>query len=44
MNKRYWNQLDIVALDDDLVCSLIDHSYDEVLKKLPKKIRVKYGK
>lgn len=44
MNKKYWNQLDIVALDDPLVRSLIDHSYDEVLKKLPKKIRVKYGK
>lgn len=44
MNKKYWNQLDIAALDDALVCSLIDHSYDEVLKKLPKKIRVKYGK
>ena len=44
MNKKYWNQLDIVALDDALVRSLIDHSYDEVLKKLPKKIRVKYGK
>ena len=44
MNKKYWNQLDIMALDDALVRSLIDHSYDEVLKKLPKKIRVKYGK
>ena len=44
MNKRYWNQLDIMALDDTLVCSLIDHSYDEVLAKLPKKIRMKYGK
>jgi predicted DNA-binding protein (MmcQ/YjbR family) len=44
MNKRYWNQLDIMALDDVMVCSLIDHSYDEVLMKLPKKIREKYGK
>ena len=44
MNKRYWNQLDIMSLDDALVCSLVDHSYDEVLKKLPKKIRAKYGK
>jgi predicted DNA-binding protein (MmcQ/YjbR family) len=44
MNKRYWNQLDIMALDDAFVRSLIDHSYDEVLKKLPKKIREKYGK
>ena len=44
MNKRYWNQMDIERLPDCLVCELIDHSYDEVLKKLPKKIREKYGK
>ena len=44
MNKKYWNQLDIVNMDDALFCSLVDHSYDEVLKKLPKKIRVRYGK
>ena len=43
MNKRYWNQLDIEALDDALFCSLVDHSYNEVLKKLPKKTRIKYG-
>lgn len=43
-NKKYWNQLDIELLPDALVCELIDHSYDEVLKKLPKKIRMKYGK
>ena len=43
MNKRYWNQLDIAALDDALFYSLVDHSYEEVIKKLPKKIRVKYG-
>lgn len=43
MNKKYWNQLDINALDDNLCRSLIDHSYEEVIKKLPKKIRVKYG-
>lgn len=43
MNKRYWNQLDIARLDDTLVYSLIDHSYNEVIKKLPKYIRAKYG-
>lgn len=43
-NKRYWNQLDIEMLPDALVCELIDHSYDEVLKKLPKKVRIKYGR
>jgi hypothetical protein len=44
LNKKYWNQLDIAALDDELFFSLVDHSYDEVLKKLPKKIRAKYGR
>ena len=34
----------IMRLDDALVCSLIDHSYDEVMKKLPKKTRERYGK
>lgn len=42
MNKRYWNQLDIEHLPDKIVCELIDHSYCEVLKKLPRKVRVKY--
>ena len=44
LNKKYWNQLDIEQLPDALVCELIDHSYDEVLKKLPRKIREKYGR
>ena len=43
MNKKYWNQLDIAQLDDELFCHLVDHSYNEVLKKLPKKTRTKYG-
>ena len=43
MNKKYWNQLEIEALDDELFYSLVDHSYNEVLKKLPKKTRIKYG-
>lgn len=37
MNKKYWNQ---VALDspiaDDVVISLMRHSYSEVVKKLPR--------
>lgn len=43
-NKKYWNQLDIAHLPDELVQECIDHSYDEVLKKLPKKTRIKYGR
>ena len=43
MNKRYWNMMDIERMDTALVRELIDHSYEEVLKKLPKKVRLKYG-
>lgn len=32
-NKKYWNQHSISALDDSLLCELIDHSYDEVVRK-----------
>lgn len=39
-NKKYWNQ---IHLDSDVPSSLtrelIDHSYDEVVKKLPLKLR-----
>lgn len=38
-NKRYWNQHIISTLDDDLLRHLIDHSYAEVVKKLPRKVR-----
>ena len=43
MNKRYWNMMDIQRMESSFVKELIDHSYTEVLKKLPKKIRSKYG-
>lgn len=39
-NKKYWNQHAISALDDELLCKLIDHSYAEVVKKLPRKLRI----
>ena len=32
-NKKYWNQHIISMLDDRLLMELIDHSYDEVVKK-----------
>ena len=38
MNKKYWNTVLLDgSLSDDLLTSLIDHSYHEVLKKLPLK-------
>ena len=42
-NKKYWNQVFLDRdLDDKLIKQLIDHSYDEVIKKFPQKLRAKY--
>lgn len=39
-NKKYWNQLNLNgSLRNDLIFSLVRHSYSEVVKKLPKSIR-----
>ena len=39
-NKKYWNQLLLSGnLSDELICSLIRHSYSEVVKKLPKRLK-----
>ena len=38
MNKRHWNTVNFEGeLDDRLLIELIDHSYDCVVAKLPKK-------
>ena len=38
MNKKHWNQLNLFgSLPDNLVQSLIRHSYNEVVKKIPRK-------
>lgn len=40
-NKKYWNQVALDGmLDDDFICSLLNHSYHEVVKKLRKSDRV----
>lgn len=40
MNKQHWNTVDFEgSLEDDLLCRLIDHSYELVVGKLPKKDR-----
>lgn len=40
MNKKHWNQINLYGvLPDELIQHLIRHSYSEVVKKLPKKIR-----
>lgn len=39
MNKKHWNTIEYTALEDDLITGLIDHSYNLVVAKLPKKIK-----
>lgn len=41
MNKKMWNTVDFNAgqLTNKLLKELIDHSYEEVIKSLPKKIQ-----
>lgn len=39
-NKKYWNQVRLTGtLSDDMIVSLINHSYEQVVKKLPKRVR-----
>ena len=40
MNKKLWNSITVDgSVSDDLIKSWIDHSYNEVVKKLPKKLQ-----
>ena len=42
-NKKYWNQVFLNGdADDKLIKSLIDHAYEEVLKKFTKKMRAEF--
>lgn len=42
-NKKYWNQVYFNHdVNDDMILSLIDHSLDEVIKKLTHKQRDEY--
>ena len=42
-NKKYWSQVFFDRdVDDKLLKHLIDHSYEEVLKKFTKKMRAEY--
>jgi predicted DNA-binding protein (MmcQ/YjbR family) len=44
-NKKYWNQVFFERdVDDKLLKRLIDHSYDEVLRKFTKKMRTEYDR
>lgn len=40
MNKKHWNQLNLYGtLSDSLIQELIRHSYNEVVKKIPRRTR-----
>lgn len=42
-NKKYWNQVSLEGdINDNLILRLIDHSYEEVIKKFTKKLRAGY--
>lgn len=42
-NKKYWNQVSFNRdVPNSLIRSLIDHSYEEVYKKIPRKIKNYY--
>lgn len=44
MNKKHWNTVKLAqGLNDSLVKELIDHSYDLVLKSVPKKMKIELG-
>lgn len=44
-NKKYWNQVFFDRdVDGKLLKQLIDHSYDEVIKKFTKKTRAEYDR
>ena len=44
MNKRYWNMLNLVGnLSDELICHLIRHSYNQVVKKISRRMRESIG-
>ena len=39
MNKKLWNTLEFSSLPPELIMELIDHSYELVVAKMPKKLR-----
>ena len=42
-NKKYWNRINFgMDADDKLIKELVDHSYEEVIKKFTKKLRAEY--
>lgn len=44
MNKKHWNTVSIAGLTTSLFVELVDHSYDMVVKGLPKKLKDELAK
>ncbi|MBL7923674.1 MAG: MmcQ/YjbR family DNA-binding protein [Bacteroidia bacterium] len=45
MNKKYWNTVDLHGeVDGKTLRALIDHSYEEVMKGLPAKVKAAKGR
>jgi len=43
MNKKLWNTIEFTNLPPKLIYELIDHSYDLVVAKMPKKLREQFN-
>lgn len=43
MSKVHWNTITVDGFNQSLLKELIDHSYDLVVSKLPKKVRLECG-
>ena len=44
MNKTMWNQIDVDgSISGEMIIELIDHSYELVVSKLSKKLRMEFG-
>ena len=39
MNKKLWNTVELEGMNEAFVLKLIDHSYNEVVQKLPSKVK-----
>ena len=43
LNKKYWNTVLLESLPEALIKEMVQHSYDQVLAKVPKKEKEALG-
>ena len=44
LHKKYWNQVSLKGdIEDKMILHLIDHSYEEVIKKFTRKLKQEYN-